>query len=192
MGNEVTKAEKRGLSRREMLKATFALAFGSVAYSYVGELLHPEELAAQTVSPLSDFTDEEYLTVKSIAGTIIPADENPGADEANVVEPILFTVSQRGAEVVQLFKMGLEAVNNLSLGWYSKPFYQLDEAGRQTILGTVSVHPQFAEFWKSIRSLTVLYFYSNPLGYLPIGLPGPVPDDTFADADQKGCFNENR
>lgn len=170
------------LGRRRFLGALSALLFSRPWVRGLAILLAPATAAATVAS--SSFNDKEIQTLQALVGDIVPADATPGAGEAGVTDYLVQLLSQYPAEVQEQFQLGLGAIDQIALQGYGRPYHALTEVERHGLIRILSTDQYLAPFWHSVRALTVLRFYSLPIGYMPLGLPGPnIEEARFRNAD---------
>lgn len=173
------------LSRRRVLGALGTFLFWRPWVRGLTVLLAPMATATAAIQPgPSPFNDEETQTLRMMTSDIIPTDDTPGASEAQIADFIAFVMSQYPAELQYQFRMGLGAVNQVATQIHGRPYPELGENQRHDVIRFLSTDPYLAPFWRTVRTLTVLRFYDLPVGYEPLGLPGPnVATARFRNAD---------
>ncbi len=160
------------LKRRQALKILVAsMATPLLTYPLLPVLSHPH---AQQSSPLTDM-DKSMLNL--LSAHIIPSQNgNPGALEANSGNYVIAFIETQDATIIMAIQEALGAVNLISLSTFGKDFPTLSSENRNNVMETIAIAPALSEFWRLVRSLTVLHFYAQPIGYKHIGLPGPNID----------------
>jgi Gluconate 2-dehydrogenase subunit 3 len=133
-------------------------------------------LAQKKPDETTNFTKDEFDIVESITSIIIPSDVNPGAREAHVAEYVVQVFQIQGSDTVSAVRSVLSAINKQSLDIFSAKYNSLNQQQQKMIVNFVASSPQLSYFWSQLRTLTVLRFYSLPVGYKPTGLPGPNVD----------------
>lgn len=168
----------KGINRRDFfLKSSqYILAFSILVRGVERGGASAEEVLYKSKHKGNAFTDDEFKIIKSIASIIIPTDINPGANETGVAEYLLQVFQQQGTQTVQAIKSVLEIINTQAKQLFFAPYNGLNQQQKEKLVGIIATTPQFAQFWRQIRTLTVLRFYSLPEGYKPAGLPGPNVD----------------
>lgn len=176
----------QGLDRREILRAMALAAAASqfpgfqrwaFACGHVGAV-KPASSAQPDAYVPQFFTPEEYATVERLTELILPSDGTPGAREAGVSEFVDFMVASDPGAQYQ-FRYGLAWLDAHSEKLFGKPFRDLD-AGRQSdILKHLAYKDQFRDgedegrqFFRSIRELTVMGFYTSRIGLEELDFPG--------------------
>jgi len=176
----------QSIERREMMRI---LALASVASTFPGfrkwtfacEHGQPDKSKAgpaggpyqpQFCSP------DEYALVERLSEMIIPTDDKPGAREAGVSEFIDFWVWSDPSEQ-ERFRYGLSWVSTHGIRLYGKPFLQLSAEQQNEMLGHLAYQAQSRpgeedgrKFFKLIRRLTVMGFYTSRIGLEQLDYPG--------------------
>jgi hypothetical protein len=116
------------------------------------------------------------VIIRRFAGTIVPPDEDPGASEAPVAEMVAAVVESWPAEQAIAFRTGLELADQFSLSLFGLPIETVPESLFAELVAAIASAPEWAEFWRGLRSLICLNFYALPQAYLPLGMPGPSID----------------
>ena len=121
---------------------------------------------------------DEYALVERLSELIIPTDDRPGAREAGVSEFIDFRV-WTDPSVQQPFRYGLGWISAHGIRLYGKPFLQLDPEQQSEMLGHLAYKAQSRpgeedgrHFFKLIRRLTVMGFYTSRIGLEQLDYPG--------------------
>ena len=151
-------------------KWTFACEHGRPGNSNTGPGSGPYQ--PQFCSP------DEYALVERLSELIIPTDDKPGAREAGVSEFIDFRV-WTDPSVQQPFRYGLGWISAHGIRLYGKPFLQLDPEQQSEMLGHLAYKAQSRpgeedgrHFFKLIRRLTVMGFYTSRIGLEQLDYPG--------------------
>ena len=151
-------------------KWTFACEHGRPDNSNTGPGSGPYQ--PQFCSP------DEYALVERLSELIIPTDDKPGAREAGVSEFIDFRV-WTDPSVQQPFRYGLGWISAHGIRLYGKPFLQLDPEQQSEMLGHLAYKAQSRpgeedgrHFFKLIRRLTVMGFYTSRIGLEQLDYPG--------------------
>jgi len=123
-------------------------------------------------------TRDEYPLVERLSELIIPADDKPGAREAGVSEFIDFRV-WTDPPVQEPFRYGLDWISAHGIRLHGKPFLQLSAEQQNEMLGHLAYKAQFRtgeedgqRFFKLIRRLTVMGFYTSRIGLEQLDYPG--------------------
>jgi gluconate 2-dehydrogenase gamma chain len=139
------------------------------------EIQEPEPVA--TYAP-QFFDADEFRTVEILAAMIIPTDDAPGANEAQVANYIDFVVFS-AAEFEPLLQRkwidGLAFLEHESQKQFSKSFREVDEADRIKLLTDMSAperdpnakHEGFA-FFSVAKDMTVEGFYTSKIGLIDV------------------------
>jgi gluconate 2-dehydrogenase gamma chain len=139
------------------------------------EIQEPEPVA--TYSP-QFFDPDEFRTVEILAAMIIPTDDAPGAEEAQVANYIDFVVFS-AAEFEPLLQKkwidGLSFLERESQKQFSKSFRDVDEADRVKLVKDMSAperdskaqHEGFA-FYSVVKDMTVEGFYTSKIGLIDV------------------------
>lgn len=180
---------KYELNRRDFIWKTSQLALGllvigrelKLVSSSAAELI--DKNVAETIS--SSLNPAQIDIIRSITSIMIPTDENPGAKEAGIAEYIAQVLQFQGTEAIQKTQQVLGLIDLRAMKLFGKPYNQLSETNQRQIVDWLAVDRQLAPFWTQLRTLTVLRFYSLPIGYKPLGLPGPSIDQ--ADIPNVSC-----
>jgi gluconate 2-dehydrogenase gamma chain len=105
-------------NRREFVKH-LGLAFGSVMFV---------PACAGYNSVWRFFTEAEAKTILAFTEQIIPADQDPGATDANVINFIDKQLTGPYTRFQELYRKGIPAIENSSKKLYQKAFYELEPA----------------------------------------------------------------
>lgn len=100
-------------------------------------------------------TADEAADIESIAAEIIPTDDTPGAREAGVIWFIDSALAADHADQQQVVRTGLAQLRGAVR---SPGFAALDAARKQELLRSI----ESTEFFKTIRTLTVMGFLADP------------------------------
>lgn len=157
--------EKRGISRREMLKGV-GLALTAVAF--------PIELPAQ-----ESLTSAESDILEAVVARLIPTDANgPGAAEAHAATYIDRALAGALASSRQAYAEGLAAIDDLAQSTKGSPFAKLSAQDQDAILS--SVEKESPVFFNLVRAHTIQGTFCDPYyggnasfaGWDLIGYPG--------------------
>jgi len=173
----------QGLQRREILRVIGVAALAShfpgfARWAYAGA--HASEDAAssrpQAYSP-QFFPAPEFAVITQLTELIIPSDETPGAREAGVCEFVDFMVAH-DAEQQAPMRAGLAWLQDRSQREFSRNFLQLTAAQQAALLERLAYKAKHRdgeesgrEFFRRIRELTVMGFYSSEIGYRELDNP---------------------
>ena len=148
------------------------------------------QAAAESVEP-AILTKHEWETLDALTGRIIPADEDPGAREANCVNFIDKALAHEDAAALPLYQGGLAALDGVAMARFETRFVGLESAQRDEILaalerGTAKEWALSKElpspmFFETVRVHTIVGFLADPSyggnrdfsGWKVAGYPGP-------------------
>jgi len=136
------------------------------------------------------FTDSEAATVNAMCERIIPADEDPGAAWAGVVEFIDRKLVGYHRRYQSLYRIGFKGVNESCLAMFSKEFIGLADAQQDELLrklesnqapGAVWSQVSAGDFFNRLVEHTLEGFYGGPrhggnrdaVSWRMLGLPTP-------------------
>jgi len=137
------------LRRRTLLSAALLAAAGSAV-----------SCGRKSTRSWRYFTDDEARTVEAIAAQLIPADTDPGAKEAGVVDYIDIQLSLRFRKHRNTYREGLAGVDAASRTASGKRFVELTGAQQIEILNTTQEHSKI--FFNLILSHARQGFYGDP------------------------------
>jgi gluconate 2-dehydrogenase gamma chain len=158
------------LKRRTFLGAGLAAAAGVTALSCA---------RSQAGASWRFFTAAEAQTVQAICAQLIPADRDPGAKEAGVVNYIDIQLTRPFRRYQATYRRGIAAVDAASRSKFGKPFVQLNSA--QQIDALNAVEEKSGAFFDLILSHARQGFYGDPrhggnrhmASWKMLGLPFP-------------------
>ena len=173
----------QGLQRREILRilgvAAVASHFpGFARWSYASAHPSTEDAPSrpQAYKP-QFFSAAEFAVVTRLTELIIPSDETPGAREAGVCEFVDFMISHDPEQQAPM-RAGLAWLEARSQREYSRAFLTLTAANQASILEPLAYKAKYRdgeergqEFFRRIRDLTVMGFYSSEVGYQELDNP---------------------
>ncbi len=162
--------KKHAIRRRTFLGAGLAAASGAAAIS------------CGRVSPGANyrfFTDAEAATVDAICETLIPADTDPGARAARVVDYIDIQLTRHFKKFQRAYREGIAAVEAASRAKSGKPFVQLSADDQTAVLA--DVEEKSKDFFELVLAHTRQGFYGDPrhggnrdmVSWKMLGLPFP-------------------
>jgi gluconate 2-dehydrogenase gamma chain len=128
------------VTRRKFIQVTTAAAAGSM----VG--------CAKKKSPWRFFTLEEGQTVAAICERIIPADQDPGATEAGVVNFIDLQLMGPYRRYRASYREGIKGVEQASLKLFGHRFTELSPEKQDEVLGELEGGAAAGEAWKGLSS----------------------------------------
>lgn len=158
-----------GASRRNCLKALAAAAGGLAAGAGGARLVG--HLGAAPTGPWRVLTPEEASLVDAVAEQIIPADQDPGAREAGVVNFIDRQLDGPYKKHADKYHGGLACLEKTSQALFGKPFAQLAWPDQTRLLQALEsgkvpkdiwTDPSSKEFFGLIRDHAMQGFYGSP------------------------------
>ena len=171
------------IQRREILRvmgvAAVAAHFpGFVRWAYAAE--HPSAEPAP-IRPAAwhrqFFASQDYAVIERLAQLIIPSDETPGAREAGVAEFVDFMVAH-DQEQQQAMRTGLAWFHAHVERTFAQPFLAVTEQQQASVLEPLAYQSKYREgeevgreFFRRIRELTVMGFYTSKIGYQELDNP---------------------
>jgi gluconate 2-dehydrogenase gamma chain len=125
------------------------------------------------------FTAAEASAVDAICERIIPADKDPGARQAGVVNFIDLQLTKHHRRYQGAYRKGIAGVDAVSRKRFGKPFAELPSERQIEVL--TDVENNDAEFFGLIRTHTMQGFYGDPrhggnrgaVSWKMLGLPFP-------------------
>lgn len=106
------------------------------------------------------FTADEAEMVDAICEQIVPADRDPGAREARVVNYIDTQLTRRFKKYQQTYRKGIAAVDAASRTKFGKPFVKLPAEQQTEVL--VEAEEKSEAFFSLILNHTRQGFYGDP------------------------------
>jgi gluconate 2-dehydrogenase gamma chain len=106
------------------------------------------------------FTDDEARTVEAITAQLIPADTDPGAKEAGVVNYIDIQLSKRFRKHRTTYRHGLAALDASCRTAFGKRFIDLSPADQVEALNSTEEHSKV--FFNLLLTHTRQGFYGDP------------------------------
>jgi gluconate 2-dehydrogenase gamma chain len=137
------------LRRRTLLSAALYAAAGTAV-----------SCGTKSTTSWRYFTDDEAHIVEAITAQLIPADSDPGAEEAGVVDYIDIQLSTRFKKLRKTYRDGLAAVDDAGRKAFGKRFVELSAAHQVEILNSIQEHSKV--FFNLILSHTRQGFYGDP------------------------------
>jgi gluconate 2-dehydrogenase gamma chain len=128
-------------SRREFLRQ-LSLACGSVLFI---------PACAGYDSPWRFFSEKEARTVIAFAEQIIPADKDPGATDANVVNFIDKQLIGPYTRFQEDYRKGITAIENSAQKIFQKTFYELDWKNQTGFMEQMEAGKLPEEFWTEVN-----------------------------------------
>ncbi len=163
------KKEKRGASRRTCLKLMAAAVGGAAAG--IGGAKSVGRLGAAPEGPWRVLTSEEAALVDAVAEQIIPADRDPGAHEAGVVNFIDRQLDGPYARFADKYHKGLRCLTLTCQKLHGRAFAQLNWPDQTRVLQALEsgkvpkdiwTDPSSREFFGLLRDHTMQGFYGSP------------------------------
>ena len=168
------------LNRRAFLQAALAAAAASGAGI----------ACSRNRTPWRFFALDEARTLAALADQIIPADQDPGASWAGVVNYIDRQLCGPFEHLQQTYRQGLSGVDQSSRSIYSKTFADLDSTQQIDIMhrlegahapGEIWQRASSGEFFSLVVDHTMQGFYGDPrhggnregVSWKMLGLPYP-------------------
>jgi len=94
------------------------------------------------------FSETEAKTVIAFAEQIIPADKDPGATDANVINFIDKQLVGPYTRFQEMYRMGIPAIENSAQNLFQKAFHELDFAVQTGFMIKMEKGELPEEFWK--------------------------------------------
>jgi len=169
----------RKLTRRRFIQVAASVAAAGPAMS-----------CSQAAGPWRFLTVEEARTLEALTGQIVPADQDPGAKEAGVVNFIDRQLCRYLRRYQKAYREGLAGVDETSLALANRRFADLAEEKQLAVLAALEQNEAPGEIWKrrSARDFfslvvnhTMQGFYGDPrhggnregVSWKMLGLPYP-------------------
>ncbi len=117
------------------------------------------------------FDETEAATIVALCERIIPADEDPGATWAGVVQFIDRKLAGYYHRYQQLYRLGLQGVRESSLALFGKPFIELTGDQQDELLRKLESNQSPGNIWKQVSATeffdrlvdhTIQGFYGGP------------------------------
>jgi gluconate 2-dehydrogenase gamma chain len=132
-----------------------------------------------SAGPWRFFTPSEARTVDAICEQLIPADRDPGAHAAGVVDYIDMQLTKPFRKHRQTYRQGIAAVEAASFAKFGKPFVELPADRQAEVLR--GIEQSFKPFFALILAHTWQGFYGDPrhggnrnrASWKMVGLPYP-------------------
>jgi hypothetical protein len=170
---------------REFLAEWLAPNSGALAASHpetMGGMHHgippdPDEGKPYT---LRFFSQDEFATVDILAETIIPADDKPGAHDAQVaryIDFVVFSAAEFRPALQRQWADGLAWLDSTSQKRWKKSYRDLAAAEREQLMMDMSLperdasvgnnHAGFS-FYELVKGMTVEGFYTSRIGLIEV------------------------
>jgi gluconate 2-dehydrogenase gamma chain len=138
------------------------------------------------------FTAAEASAVDAICEQIIPADTDPGAKQAGVVNFIDLQLTKHYRRYQGAYRKGIAGVDAVSRKRFGKPFAELPSERQVEILSDVENND--ADFFGLIRAHAMQGFYGDPrhggnrgaVSWKMLGLPFPPVRGRLPDGQKAG------
>jgi gluconate 2-dehydrogenase gamma chain len=129
--------------------------------------------------PFRFFTAEEAATVDAICEQLIPADSDPGAKQARVVNYIDIQLTRHFRKHQRAYRQGIAAVDDASRSRFSKRFVELTAGQQVEVLKHIEAKSR--SFFELVLNHTRQGFYGDPrhggnrdmASWKMLGLPYP-------------------
>ncbi len=117
------------------------------------------------------FTEEEAKTLIAFAEQIIPADQDPGATDANIINFIDKQLVGPYTRFQENYRKGIPAIENSARNIHQKAFHELDSEARTAFMIRMEKGELPEEFWKEVNQRnffrlvldhTMQGFYGSP------------------------------
>ncbi|MGH9721548.1 MAG: gluconate 2-dehydrogenase subunit 3 family protein [Bryobacteraceae bacterium] len=175
-------------SRRELLRnigvsltltGTGAGVVSVEAAQHVHQAVQEQKSAAKGVYKPKCFNSSEYLTLQTLAGLIVPADEkSKGALEAGAPE-FIDLLAANNAELAAIYTGGIAWLDRQMRKRYSAPFAVAQPDQQTAMLDLIAYRkntsPELApgiRFFSWVRNMTVDAFYTSRIGMDDLGYQG--------------------
>jgi hypothetical protein len=124
------------------------------------------------------FKPEQFLTVKLLAEMILPADDDPGANDAKVgdyIDFVVFSAQQFEPSLQREWVEGLGFLDSESQKQFGKRFRLACDADHTKLLTEISLperdpnahHPGY-QFFQLVKDMTVEGFYTSKIGLIDV------------------------
>ena len=130
-----------GYNRREFVK-TLGLVYGSI-------LLIPS--CSSRVSSYRVFTNDEASCLIALSEQIIPADQDPGATDAGVINFIDKQTAERFPDDLPVYRQGIVSLQEFCKTQHGKLFEQLENAAQIEIMEDMEQNKLPEEYWKDVK-----------------------------------------
>ena len=171
------------LQRREVLRilgvAAVASHFpGFVRWAYADQHADPAARAARPASYQPQyFTAAEYALIDRLTDLIIPSDDTPGARAAGVAEFIDFMVAHDQEQQAPM-RAGLAWLNAHCDRNFGRAFNEVTPEQQRALLEPLAYRARYRsgedqgqEFFRRLRELTTMGFYTSRIGYEELDNP---------------------
>ncbi len=173
----------QGLQRREILRVIGVAALAShfpgfTRWAYAGAHA-PGDAAPPPPKSYAPqfFSKPDFAVISRLTELIIPSDETPGAREAGVCEFVDFMVAHDPEQQAPM-RAGLAWLQDRSQREFTRSFLQLTATEQAALLEPLAYKAKYRdgeetgrEFFRRVRELTVMGFYSSEIGYRELDNP---------------------
>lgn len=151
---------------------------GFVRWAYAAEHPSAEPAPIRPVAYTPQFfATQDYSVIARLAELIIPSDATPGAREAGVAEFVDFMVAHDQEQQLAM-RTGVAWFNAHVERMYGQLFLALTEQQQASVLEPLAYRSKYREgeeagreFFRRIRELTVMGFYTSKIGYQELDNP---------------------
>jgi hypothetical protein len=189
----------RGASRRSALKYLGLLAATAAGREFLASWLpvptasadgnnnlttihgmNHSQAETEATSPYTPkfFKPEQFLTVKLLAEMILPADDDPGANDAKVgdyIDFVVFSAQEFEPSLQREWIAGLAYLDSESQKQFGKSFRLASDADRTKLLTEMSLperdpktnHTGY-QFFQLLKDMTVEGFYTSKIGLIDV------------------------
>ncbi len=154
-------------------KALGVIGAGVAASGAAAQHKHAGAAAKQApVAAPKFFSPQEFAVIDAVSEMIIPTDANsPGARTAGVARHLDFVVANSPQKAQAEWKQNLAAFNALAVEKHGRPFHELDEAQRASLLDAVAANeraPRSAadRFFIQLKRAALHAYYTSETGLL--------------------------
>lgn len=161
------------MTRRFFLRVSSATLLAAPLFPFVGaEVTRRFTSASALAGPSWRFLNEtEAATIVAVCERIIPADADPGATWAGVVQFIDRKLAGYYHHYQPLYRLGLRGIHESSLALYGKPFVELSDVQQDELLRKLESNQAPGDLWKQVSAAeffdrlvdhTIQGFYGGP------------------------------
>jgi len=161
------------MTRRFFLRVSSATVLAAPLFPIVGAEVTRRFTSATALAGAScRFLDEsEAATIAALCERIVPADADPGAAWAGVVQFIDRKLAGYYQRYQQLYRLGLRGIHQSSLALFGKPFVELSNDQQDELLHKLESNQAPGDIWKQVSAAeffdrlvdhTIQGFYGGP------------------------------
>jgi len=129
---------------------------------------------------VTGFGEAEMACLRHLARTLLPTDEDPGADELGVAEVVEAKVLA-APNLLAAYRRGLAALDATSRQRHGEPFAALDAEQHAALVADLQADRVPDDLWQGfgrrffllVRSDVVFVYATEPEVWASIGFPGP-------------------